>query len=218
MTEPAGRQIAVVRDYDELIKAMSQRAIELQITRKELAEVAGIADGSTGALAPGGRKSFGRVTLGPMLGALGLELVVREDPEALKHVKNRVGNGKTSYMLNGVKNEAVKLQFSRRHMRKLGIMSGQTRTKNIPKRTRSRIARQAAKARWNPPQLTEMTPQERERYLDYQAQKARRAQAKAKRRRGALPTSDFHVITRGAAKKEKAVGPSAAKRGPVRRR
>src|SRR5689334_18640838 len=95
------RQIAIVRSYDELIAAMSNRAIELQITRKQLAEIAGIADGlATNALAPGASKSLGRTTLGPVLGALGLQLVVQEDEEALKRIKNRVGTAKTSYMLN----------------------------------------------------------------------------------------------------------------------
>lgn len=190
MAEP--RQLAVVRSYDELIAALSARAIELQITRKQLAEVAGIADGSaTSMLAPGGVKSFGRVTLGPVLGALGLQLVVQEDEDALKRIKNRAGSAKTSYMLNGVKNASVILKFSRRHMFELGKKSGEMRRKSIPKRTRSRIARQAAKARWRKPNISELPPEEAARVLEIEANKYRRFRAKQRmgklKKHGALP-------------------------------
>ena len=149
MTTGEPRQLATVRSYDELLAALRARALELGATRKQIGFVAGLPDGYAATLlAPGPAKSLGRTSFGPMLGALGLALVVIEDAEALARVRHRLGNGQKSYMLNGGKNAPVIFKLSRKHMRKIAKLSAPARMKKMPKWKRSRVARQAARARW----------------------------------------------------------------------
>lgn len=149
VTVNEGRRIAVVKSYDELLAALRARALELGATRKQIAEVAGLPDGYAATLlAPQPIRALGRTSLGPMLGALGLMLVVVEDEEAWARVKSRVGGGKKSFMLNGVQNSPVIFKLSRRHMRKLGLRSGAARMKKLPAWKRRAVARKAARARW----------------------------------------------------------------------
>jgi len=182
MTEP--RQIAVVRSYDELLAALRARAAQIGATRAAIDAVGGFAAGhSSTLLAAGGARKLTADTLIPMVQTIGLAIALIEDPFALEQLKNRLGNGTNWRMLNGVKNEGIILKFSRRYMRKLGQISGQSRKQKISKQTRSRVARQAAFARWNPPDLSEMTEDKRAAYLKYQADKERRKRAKSKRRK-----------------------------------
>jgi hypothetical protein len=224
MTEP--RQIAVVRSYAQLVDTLRARAFELGATYAAIDEVAGLPTRYTSkalALGPVERLKgtpLGIQSLWPMLEALGMEVVVRERPDALERYKNRVGGGKTSYMLNGVKNAPVILKISRRHMHELGKKSGATRAQTIPKRTRSRIARQAAKARWRKPRVTQLADAAAMLIaVKHQAQKQHDVLQKAAPNEGALPPTEIHVNARGASH-EKALHlqPSAAKRGPARRR
>lgn len=146
MTEP--RQIAVVRDYPALLEALRQRAVELRVTRKQIAEIAGIAEGYAGTLlTPHSRKSFGLNTMGPILGALGIALLVIEDEQALKYVKNRLGEGNQTYMRNGGANAPLIFKLSRRRMRYLAKLASEGR-KKIPPWKRRQLARRAARARW----------------------------------------------------------------------
>ena len=79
------RRIAVVSTYDELIAAFRARADELKVTRETLDSVSGLQAGYSGKLlAPVPMKSLGRVSLGPMLQAMGLAIVLVEDPEAMR--------------------------------------------------------------------------------------------------------------------------------------
>ncbi len=156
MTEP--RQIATVRDYDGLIEALRARALEIGATREAIDEVGGLQKGyAAKVLAPSAVKGLGRMSMGPVLGALGLMLVVVEDVAAMAKYSSRLGIGQRAYMLNGVQNRPIILKFSRRHMRKLGKLSAAGRMKKMPKWKRSRVARQAAKARWRKPRVVEIT-------------------------------------------------------------
>ena len=88
MTEP--RQIATIRDYADLLEALRGRAEELKLSRQTIDEISGLPDGYAGKLfAPVPIKGLGPVSLGPILGALGLFLVVFEDVEALRRFAAR---------------------------------------------------------------------------------------------------------------------------------
>lgn len=100
MTEP--RQI-IVTDYDSLVAACRARADALNISRDTIDEIAGLPKGYTSKVlmakplgdksASGGRlssRNLGRVSLGPILGALGMALQPVEDPEALARVASRM--------------------------------------------------------------------------------------------------------------------------------
>jgi hypothetical protein len=73
------RKLAVVTDYADLVRALRDRAQALDVNRLDLDEAAGLPAGYSGkVLGPAMVKSLGRVSLGTLLGALGLALVVVE--------------------------------------------------------------------------------------------------------------------------------------------
>jgi hypothetical protein len=85
------RRIAVVSDYRELVAALRARAEALDVSNLVLDDITGLASGHTGkllSLYP--KRTLGRVSLGALLAALGVKLVVIEDPEALDRVKGRL--------------------------------------------------------------------------------------------------------------------------------
>jgi hypothetical protein len=87
----APKQLAVVHDYDELIAAIRARRDELEVTHATLDHVSGLASGHTSKLfciPP--IKRLGMISLGAMLGSVGLMLVVVEDPAALARVSGRL--------------------------------------------------------------------------------------------------------------------------------
>jgi hypothetical protein len=84
------RPLATVRDYAGLIEALRSRADQLDVSGETLDHVTGLADGyCRKLLAPSLVRMLGRTSLGALLGALGLVLVVAEDPQQLARVKRR---------------------------------------------------------------------------------------------------------------------------------
>jgi hypothetical protein len=84
----ARRELAVVRDYESLRIALRARAEWLNISRLEIDRISGVANGYAGTvLSP--RKRIGPANLGPILAALGLELVVVEAPELVARYTSR---------------------------------------------------------------------------------------------------------------------------------
>jgi hypothetical protein len=70
------------RDYDDLRAALRARCEALNISRLELDRISGIANGySSCVLSDTARKHIGAQTIGPLLAALGLKLLVVEDPD-----------------------------------------------------------------------------------------------------------------------------------------
>lgn len=85
------RQLAVVRSYAELHAAIRARVEELDVSRLCLDDAAGFTGGyASKLLAPRPTKLMGKMSLGIMLGALGLALVVVEDPVALARIKPKL--------------------------------------------------------------------------------------------------------------------------------
>jgi hypothetical protein len=88
---PEPKLLATVRDYDELIAAIRARRDELEVTHETIGEVAGIASGhASKLLCDPPMKRMGIISLGAVLGALGLKLIVVEDEEALARVRRRL--------------------------------------------------------------------------------------------------------------------------------
>jgi hypothetical protein len=74
---------AIVRDYAGLHKAIRERAAHLGYTNEILDAVAGLQSGYAGKLlGPGMARKFGPMSLGAVIGALGLCIVIIEDGEA----------------------------------------------------------------------------------------------------------------------------------------
>jgi hypothetical protein len=85
------RNLGVVRNYSELHAALRRRADELNVSRATLDSVAGLADGhSSKILGPGQVKKLGHVSLGALLGGLGLKIVLVEDEAALRRIQSRL--------------------------------------------------------------------------------------------------------------------------------
>lgn len=79
-----------IRSMDELIAALRARLIELQLTHSTVDGIAGLQDGYTSKLlAPKPIKNLGPVSFQALLGALGVAVVVVEDPEQIKRVEGR---------------------------------------------------------------------------------------------------------------------------------
>jgi hypothetical protein len=86
---PQLRPIALVREYGELIQGLRDRAEELNVSRETLDAVSGLQSGYTAKLLVG-LKGLGRVSLGPLLGSMGLVIVLAEDQDALARVRHRL--------------------------------------------------------------------------------------------------------------------------------
>lgn len=82
LAEP--RQLVVATTHAEIVAALRARAEELQWSRQALDDIAGLTEGyAAKMLAPVPIKGLGPQTLGPILGAMGLVIIVAEDPKAL---------------------------------------------------------------------------------------------------------------------------------------
>jgi hypothetical protein len=83
----------LISDYGALLEAFRERAKELEISREGIDEIAGWADGYASKLLGGAaakrRKIIGPLSLGLMLGTLGLKLILIEDPEATARTLTR---------------------------------------------------------------------------------------------------------------------------------
>jgi len=80
----------VAKDYEGLIAAFRARAAHLQVSRQTLDDVSGLPDYYCAKLlGPKRVKHIGSVSLGPLLGALGLKLIVCEDPKSMRRYATR---------------------------------------------------------------------------------------------------------------------------------
>jgi hypothetical protein len=85
--------IATVRSYDELRRAVADYCDRIGMTRMELDRRAGITEGHAGKLlARKAVKKFGPMSLGLVLAATGLVLIVAEDHEAQPHAEHAHDN------------------------------------------------------------------------------------------------------------------------------
>jgi hypothetical protein len=85
----AMRRLAVVSDYSELVAALRARAEALDVSNLTLDEVTGLPSGYSGKVL-GRSQILGRLSLGLLLDALGLRLVVIEDPEVFARIAPRL--------------------------------------------------------------------------------------------------------------------------------
>lgn len=142
--------LAVVADYGELIAALRARRDLLRLNHETIDAVSGLQAGYTSKLmADPPMKSLGLVSLGPMLGALGLRLLVVHDGKALKRVQNRLIPRK----YRKVRAPAGMTLITADNARE---MAKRRNEKLSPKR-RSELARKAATMRWRTPRLVEIT-------------------------------------------------------------
>jgi hypothetical protein len=169
----APRQIAVVTaitGYDGLNGAFRARAEELNITRDDVDVLGGLTRGhGSKILAAYPQKAIGRTTLGPILHALKLKLIVVPDDNVIWKDEPRgrrinrpvmLANG-THGIANMQESRALTAQvitkLLRKHALKAASLGGKARAAKLKPSQRRRIARAAAKARWHKPKIVEIT-------------------------------------------------------------
>jgi hypothetical protein len=85
------RALAVARDYDELLAAIRARRDALKVPHLVIDDVAGLQTGyASKLLADPPIRNLGAVTLGPLLGTLGLAIALVHDGAALVKVEDRL--------------------------------------------------------------------------------------------------------------------------------
>lgn len=150
MTDPVAR----AWDYDSLVAGFAARKAALGLSNETVDELAGFARGHTGklfGLRPGSgySKSLGPMSLGTLLGALGLELWLVENAEATAQLRRRSDFTARveSQVRSAASHDRVIIRFSRRYMKRIGKAGGKAKAKMSPAKRRA-IGRRLARARW----------------------------------------------------------------------
>ena len=149
VASPTGRFIGEARSYDELIALFRQRCAELGTSMERLDDIAGLPQRYISKLlAPLPVKGIGKISLGPLLGCLGLSLTVNEDAQALAKIKHRlVPNKNTGTSMLAQKNGYKRFLIFRGNP-DLARLSRKRQVLKQSPRKRRRIARYAALIRW----------------------------------------------------------------------
>jgi hypothetical protein len=141
------KPIAIFADYAGMLAAMQQRARDRRIVvgSDNAAHVSGLPHGYVAKLlAPKPIRRVGMLSLGPMLGILGVQLAMVEDPEAIKKFGGRLRKRNE----NLVRDAVWHVTLTRRLMPKIGRKGGAARMAKLSSQQRSELARKAALARW----------------------------------------------------------------------
>jgi len=140
-----GRILSVFVDYPGMLAALRARAEELRLSRATIDQVAGLPSGYSGKIL--GIKQVRRlnlISLGPVLGALGIKLVMVEDAAALRDFGGRSNKRHE----NRVRNNVVNIFRNRSEFSAMGKIGGKNSRKYMDKKTASELGRKAIKARW----------------------------------------------------------------------
>jgi hypothetical protein len=158
-TACGGRKLAVVRSYYDLVDAFRRRVTELDTDYEEVDRVAGYTDTYTSKLlAPRPSRNFGEVSLGSMLGALGLELHVIENPDATEKAKARLKKRVFKNTVHASGKHYVSFRLSLRSLQRNARKGGRARAQKLTAARRREIASNAAKKRWHRPKIEDVTP------------------------------------------------------------
>lgn len=163
---------APIRSMPELIQALRARRDELQLTHETIDAVSGLQPGYTSKLlAPKPIKNLGPMSFEMLLGALGVAVVVVEDPEQIARVsrqwtKRRAPLRKplalpppsiSASISASIAQEIQvtpalqRLLHNPEWMKEIGIKGGKARGMKLSPRRRRQIAKKAAAVRWSKP-------------------------------------------------------------------
>jgi hypothetical protein len=148
MPERALATITYENGYQALVDSLRARAQELRValSSENFAQVSGLPSFyAAKLLSPSSHqvRRIGAISLGPLLGALSLKLIVMEDEKAFARfgpLLERRNECCVHY------NDVITLKLTRRHMQKLGQKGMKVRWAAV--RRRKAIASRAAQARW----------------------------------------------------------------------
>lgn len=157
--------MTAIRGMPELVDAIRARRDELNISHETIDNIAGLQSGYTSKLlGPRPLKGFSHMSLGAVLGALGICLHVVDDPTARAAVQGRWQKRKRPQRLlpasipASMPNEVpgkiavtpeLQAHLERQeHMKTIAKSGGKRRAAVLGKRARQRIASHAARMRW----------------------------------------------------------------------
>lgn len=139
------RQLGTVFDYPSMMSVMRARANELHINRghEDTADLSGLPDKYLAKLlGPRPVRRIGMKTMGAVMGVLQMKFIAVVDEEAVKLYGKRTRARDDRRDSSGT----VLLEFSRRHMQKIGRRGGHARFKIAPELIK-KLAREAGQAR-----------------------------------------------------------------------
>jgi hypothetical protein len=152
MPEPLAR----IENYVQLVDALRERAAALNVSLTALDTLSGLHDGySAHLLTPhvqSSMRTLGKTSLGCVLGALGTELLLIENPAAMIKLSDRLarlGRRNLAQVRNGKPSGMPQKQWLRSsYFRALGKRGGKARIGMLTKSERTRLGKAGARARW----------------------------------------------------------------------
>src|ERR1035441_6045377 len=139
--------LAKFNDYFGFLNALRQRAAELQIAVSgNVNSVAGLPDAYLQKiLGPRAVRRIGMASLGSILGVLGTELWLVEDPAAMKRFVSKLQPRDARL----VRTDAIYVTLRKSFLKKIGSIGGTNRMGKLSDRQRRQLAKKAVNARWS---------------------------------------------------------------------
>jgi hypothetical protein len=147
---------AEATNYDELLAAFRARAAErkLVLSDEATADVAGLpAKYLPKLIGSNPVRRIGMISLAPVLGVLGLKILIVEDEEAVARYGSQLKLRNDNLVHGGI----LEIRLTDRHMRKIRKRGGQNRWAKLTAKQRSALGRKLNKIRWSKPRLVEVT-------------------------------------------------------------
>jgi hypothetical protein len=143
--------LATVTNYSELIVALQARQNALGMSYNSLADLARLQGGYLARglrrKPQGNARSLGKMSLGAMLGALGLKIVLVEDRDVLAKIRNLlIARDNAELRRGNTCPPGIEPRDS--VLTLLGRAGGYARAAKLSKKQRVKIARKAIRARW----------------------------------------------------------------------
>jgi hypothetical protein len=152
MPEPP---LARIENYDDLVDALRARAAALNLSRETLDHVAGLERGYCSKLLTPhpqlSMRTLGKLSLGCVLGALGTEFLLIENPAAMIKLSDRLarlGHRNMAQVRNGKPSGTPKKWLRASYFRALGKRGGRARFNAMSQAEKSRLGKIGARARW----------------------------------------------------------------------
>lgn len=143
------RHLSVVNGYQKLVAAIRERKEAMGLSDKEIEHLAGLTAGHWSKLMAQ-TKSLGPVSLGRVLRALGLELIVSENVEKTQQIRlSYIPRDETQVRNPTMHTAAVHVRLTRRFLKRIGVAGGSNSRKNMSRRRARQIGKAAARARWD---------------------------------------------------------------------
>jgi hypothetical protein len=151
---PATKVLATITDYPSFLFALRAQVAERQIaiSSDEAAQVAGLSDRRLTQILSlrtlrniGSARRIGITSLGPVLGLLGVQLLMVEDPEAIKRFCSRIKLRNSNLVHTSVVHHTQTIKF----LKAIGKKGGRARMQKLhASRRLVEHQRNAALARW----------------------------------------------------------------------